>query len=425
MAERPGRGPDRQGDDQYSWLSDRQTPDSEATQAIPRTPLSADDDSTQAIPRADSGDDDATRVVPRRGETATRPAAASGGSRSGALPPPVLPPPNRGGSSAQRPPRPPRAPSGRGRTVRRVLLVLLLVWVAFLIAVPIWAWSRIEKVDAEPDTKRPEDQPGHTYLVVGSDSRQGLSEEERTELATGNAAGQRTDTIMLLHTGSGPTLLLSLPRDSPVQIPGRDTGKINSAYAFGGPRLLVRTVETNTGIAVDGYVEIGLGGFVNIVDAVGGVEVCPKAAIDDPKAGLDIKRGCQELGGPAALGYARTRATATADLQRVQNQREVVGAIADKAVSPWTVLNPWRYYQLSSAGADSLRVGEDVGPFDLARFAWAMGRVTSGGLTCTVPLASGDATWDTDLAPQMFRLVRTDRTEEIGADLCRSGGLSP
>ncbi len=300
----------------------------------------------------------------------------------------------------------------------------MLVWLAFLIAVPIWAWSRIDKVDAEPGGNRPEDQPGHTYLVVGSDSREGLSEAERKELSTGSAEGQRTDTIMLLHTGSGPTLLLSLPRDSPVEIPGSGEQKINSAYAYGGPRLLVRTVEQNTGIAVDGYVEIGLGGFVNIVDAVGGVDVCPKEAITDPKAGLKIERGCQELGGPEALGYARTRATATADLQRVQNQREVVGAIADKAVSPWTALNPWRYFSLSSAGADSLRIGEDVGPIDLGRFAWAMGRVTSGGLTCTVPLASGDATWDAELAPQMFRLVRADRTEEIGDDLCRSNGLS-
>ncbi|CAN5559539.1 hypothetical protein BH24ACT11_BH24ACT11_05910 [soil metagenome] len=307
--------------------------------------------------------------------------------------------------------------------MRRVLLAVVLVWLAFLIAVPIWAWSQINTVDAEPGGNRPEDQPGQTYLVVGSDSREGLSEQERQDLSTGSVEGQRTDTIMLLHTGSGPTLLLSLPRDSPVEIPGREPNKINAAYAYGGPSLLVRTVEQNTGVAVDGYVEIGLGGFVNIVDGVGGVDVCPQEAITDPKAGLKITRGCQELDGTEALGYARTRATPTADLQRVQNQREVVGAIADKAVSPWTALNPWRYFRLSSAGAESLRIGEDVGPIDLGRFAWAMGRVTSGGLTCTVPLASTDAAWDPELAPQMFRLVSQDRTEEIGQDLCRSNGL--
>ncbi len=304
------------------------------------------------------------------------------------------------------------------------MLTLVLVWILFLVVVPIWAWSQIDEVDATPDGERPGDQPGNTYLVVGSDSREGLSEEERQLLSTGNAEGERTDTIMLLHSGAGPTTLLSLPRDSPVEIPGEGSNQINAAYAFGGAELLVETVELNTGIRVDGYVEIGLGGFVSVVDAVGGVEVCPQEAIDDRKAGLDIDAGCQELDGPDALGYARTRDFATADLQRVQNQREVVGAIADDAASPWTVLNPWRYFQLSRAGAGSLRIGEDVGPVDLARFAWGMGEVTGGGKTCTVPLASPDATWAPEASAQMFRLIREDRTDEIGADLCQPSGLS-
>ena len=228
---------------------------------------------------------------------------------------------------------------------------------------------------------------------------------------------------MLLHTGDGPTTLLSLPRDSPVEIPGEGTNKINAAYAFGGPKLLVETVEQNTGIRVDGYIEIGIGGFVNIVDSLGGVEICPEDAIKDPKAGLDLDEGCQEADGPTALGYARTRAFAIADLQRVQNQREVVSSIADKAASPWTLLNPWRYFSLANAGSDSLAIGEDVGPIDLARFAWAMGEVSGGGKTCTVPLASGDATWDPERSEQMFQLIIDDDTDGISDDLCRPSGL--
>lgn len=383
--------------------------------------------------RTDAG---ATQAIPPQDQPA---AADSGGQAPEArgsqppLPPPVLPPPGGRGSRSTPEPKPssksgqrqPRRPKSRGKTVRRVLLTVFLLWLAFLIAVPIWAWSTIEKVDAEPAGNRPGDQPGHTFLVVGSDSREGLSEAERQELATGSVEGQRTDTIMLLHTGDGPTLLLSVPRDSPVEIPGEGGNKVNAAYAFGGPELLVATIEQNTGIRVDGYIEIGLGGFVNIVDALGGVEVCPDDAIQDPKAGLDIAAGCQELDGPNALGYARTRAFATADLQRVQNQREVVSAIGDSALSPWTLVNPWRYFQLSSAGAESLRIGEDVGPIDLARFAWAMSRVSGDGVTCTVPLAGGDASWDPELAPQLFNLVQEDRTDEISDELCRSSGLSP
>ncbi len=434
MADRPGRGSERPDDDQYSWLSD---PGSRRPDGGPAP--AQDPDATQAMPVTGDSDRRSAPAEHDAGE-ATQAMPAAQPSPSDPLPPPVLPPPGQrsaappraprgsggGGSgssgSGQRPPRRPR-PRPKGRTVRRVLLVLLLVWVAFLIAVPIWAWSTIDKVDADPSGQRPGDQPGQTYLVVGSDSREGLSDEEKQELATGSVGGQRTDTIMLLHTGEGPTLLLSIPRDSPVEIPGQGSNKINAAFSIGGPELLVATVEQNTGIRVDGYIEIGLGGFVNIVDALGGVEVCPDEAIQDPKAGLDIEAGCQELAGPDALGYARTRDFATADLQRVQNQREVVSAIGDSAVSPWTVLNPWRYFRLASAGADSLRIGEDVGPIDLARFAWAMSGVSSGGLTCTVPLASGDATWDSERAPQLFDLVRDDRTDEIDNDLCRSTGL--
>ena len=336
------------------------------------------------------------------------------------LPPPNLPPP-RGASTPSAQPR--SRPPNRARTVRRVLLALALVWLLFLVLVPIWAWSQIEKVDATPAGERPGDQPGTTYLVVGSDSREDLSAEERADLATGNAEGERTDTIMLLHTGDGPTTLVSVPRDSPVEIPGVGGSKINSAFSSGGPPLLVETVEQNTGIRVDGYVQIGLGGFVDVVDALGGVEICPDAAVRDRKAGLDIAAGCQEADGTTALGFARTRAFASADLQRVQNQRQVVSAIADKAASPWTVLNPWRYFRLASAGAGSLIIGEGMGPVDLARFAWAMGGVSGGGKTCTVPLASADATWDPELSEQMFQLIIADRTGDIGADLCQANGL--
>lgn len=320
-------------------------------------------------------------------------------------------------------------PPKRRRWWLRILLGLLLVWLVFLVAVPIWAWSKIDKVNAQPDGDRPADQPGTTYLIVGSDSREGLSPDERLALSTGDASGERTDTIMLLHTGNGAPLLLSIPRDSLVEVPGHDTTKINAAFAFGGPQLLVKTLEQDTGIRIDDYVEIGFGGFVNVVDAVGGVEVCADQAITDPKAGLTgddaIDKGCQDVGGIAALGYARTRQTfATSDIQRVQNQREVVGAIAEKAASPWSLVNPIRYFKLADAGASSLRIGDNVGPLSLVRFAWALARVSSGGgRTCTVPISDLAVHWDPDRAPQMFTLIAEDRTDDIPKSLCTPDGL--
>ena len=146
---------------------------------------------------------------------------------------------------------------------------------------------------------------------------------------------------MLLHTGSGPNLLMSIPRDSLVPIPGRGTTKINAAYAYGGAKLMVRTVEASTGIRIDNYVEIGFGGFVGLVDAVGGIEICPKEDMVDPDAGLRIKKGCQDVEGEVALAYARSRKTQQlGDLDRAAHQREVVSAVGKKAVSPWSVLNP-------------------------------------------------------------------------------------
>lgn len=358
-----------------------------------------------------------------------------------------LPPP---GLSRDRPPAAePTAGSTAGSTARqvrpgrtrrrsgprwgRVLGLLLALWVLFLVAVPLYAWSRIAKVDAEPDGDRPADQPGTTYLLVGSDSREGLDAEQREQLSTGEgdrAGGSRTDTILLLHVGDGQPLLLSIPRDSPVEIPGHGSDKINAAfnsdvYDDGGPELLVATIEANTGIRVDDYVEVGFGGFVDVVDALGGITICPREEIVDPLAGLDLEKGCQEADGATALGFARTRKTfALQDLTRVQNQRQVISSIGSAAASPWTVLNPLRYWQLASAGASSLRIGENVGPISLGRFAWTMSQINSDGLSCTVPVTTTTTSleWDPELAPRVFEAVAEDRIDDISKSMCRSTG---
>ncbi|MET0951678.1 MAG: LCP family protein [Aeromicrobium sp.] len=359
------------------------------------------------------GEDEPTRQTPRQGSS-RQPAPD--------LPPPNLPPPGRGGGrgAGAAPPRKPR----RKRPVRRIVLALLAAWIIFLIAVPIWAWGKIEKVDAEPGGDRPGDQPGTTYLLVGSDSRRGLSAEERKKLTTGNPAGARTDTILLLHTGSGPSVLLSIPRDSLVPIAGYGTTKINAAYALGGPKLLVKTIESNTGIRVDDYIEVGFGGLVKVVDSLGGVEICPKDDLKDKDSGLDVKKGCQTADGPTALAYSRNRHSfGNGDIQRVQNQREVLGSISSEAKSPWTVINPVRYAKVASGASGSLRIGENVGPVALVRFALALSSAMGGGgLSCTVPIQDLAVNWDAQRAPRMFDLIKADKTSEIGS-LCTEDGM--
>jgi LCP family protein required for cell wall assembly len=318
---------------------------------------------------------------------------------------------------------PPSTKRRRGR-LRWIIGLVVLLFLLTLVAVPLYAWGRIDKVDATPTGDRPADTPGTTYLLVGSDSREGLSAAERHKLATGNALGRRTDTIMLLHVPeSGPTALISLPRDSYVPIPGYGKNKINAAFAFGGPKLLTQTVENVTGLRIDDYVEIGFGGFVSIIDSVGGIDMCLPKAINDKKAGINLPKGCQELDGPNALGYVRARySDPLGDLGRVQRQREMIGAVAGKAVSPATFLNPVRYFNVSTAGADALTVGDNTGPFDLVRFARGMKAVSGGGgVTLTVPIADsalrtphGEAVkWDTEKAKALFRALKEDRTTSL------------
>ena len=108
----------------------------------------------------------------------------------------------------------------------------------------------------------------------------------------------------------------------------------------------MKTIESETGIRVDEYVEIGLGGLAGVVDAVGGIEICPTQNMKDKLAKLDIEKGCQEVDGATALGYARSRHTSgIGDIDRVKHQREVVAAVGDEVLSPWTFINPVRYWR--------------------------------------------------------------------------------
>ena len=225
--------------------------------------------------------------------------------------------------------------------------------------------------------QRPGNQPGQTFLLVGSDSREGLSKAEQKRLGTGSTRGQRTDTIMIVYSPpGGKPVLISVPRDSFLPIPDNGSNKINAAYAFGGPQLLVATVEQNTGLRVDGYLEIGFGGFVNIIDALGGIEMCLPKAIKDRDAHINLPKGCQTLSGVDALGYVRMRkADPRGDLGRVERQREMLAAIADKAASPASVLNPVRYWNLCNAatGGDQDRRGHLAAAGDHARPGHAQG----------------------------------------------------
>lgn len=440
MADRPSRDPEGPDEPGYDWLYGTRR---KGVGSGP-TPPDADDATRVQPPRPGPRDPEPTRMLPTvdrpRGGAASASGTASGSpsGRTRSAGPYETPPPARprsggdgsnGSSGSGRRPLAPPPPSGPPRGRRRFRLgwlkIVLAVWLVFLVAVPLVAWSKIDKVDATPSGNRPDSQPGTTYLLVGSDSREGLTRKQQLAYGVGKGQGRRTDTIMLLHVGSGPNMLMSIPRDSIVDVPGHGTTKINSAFAFGGPQLLVKTIEQSTGVRVDDYVEIGFSGFIGVVDAVGGVQICPKQAMKDKLANLDIKKGCQEVQGTRALGYARSRhVSGLGDIARAQHQREVVSAVGSKAASPWTILNPVRYYRSAMAGSDSLRVGDDTGMIATMRFAWAMTRVNGkNGLTCGVPISDLAVHWDPVRSKRMFKLIAEDRTGDVSRSLCRQSGL--
>jgi LCP family protein required for cell wall assembly len=345
---------------------------------------------------------------PRRGRPARdggpsyvgRRAAAPGEDRP--LPPHLDP---RRGTA--RPAPGPRHPRRRGRLLRRglsLLLVLLLVGLVGGLAALAYYDRRIDRVPVAAVRDEGVDPDGRdrNVLLVGSDSREGLTEEElrevRTGLKGGGNEGTLTDTVVLLHVpaGGGTPVLVSFPRDSWVEIPGADRGRINTAYQVGeregeggGPSKLVETVENVSGLQVDAYMEVGFIAFLRLTDALGGVEVNLCQPAQDVKAGIDLPAGPQRLDGGDALGFVRQReGLPRGDLDRVARQQYFLAQAARQVLSPGTLLRPDRALRLLQAVTSSVTVDEDTSTFDLARLAWRLRGAASGGLAYqTVPVS--------------------------------------
>ena len=297
------------------------------------------------------------------------------------------------------------AAAGRGRRVVKIIAALVALLLVGTIGMYFYLDSKLNRVAVFADyTGRPTASAGQNWLITGSDSRQGLTRQQENQLATGHdITGQRSDTIMLLHIGGGTPTLVSLPRDLYVDIPGYGMNKINAAFALGGPKLLAETVQNYTGLRIDHYMGIGFGGLVNVVDSVGGVNICVKHALDDPASGLHLKPGCQTLNGGQALGYVRDRHSfGASDLQRVQDQRTFLKALLSKATSPAVFLNPFTAVPTATSSAGALTVDQGTHLYQLLRVAFAL----RGPRTTTVPLAGSETTGVGDV-------LLTDRTKAL------------
>ncbi|MEZ5184737.1 MAG: LCP family protein [Candidatus Nanopelagicales bacterium] len=299
-------------------------------------------------------------------------------------------------------------------SAKRIFLTVVTVMAVYAIAVAAVFATSVTKINALPVSDV--SSSGTNYLLVGSDSRAGLSKADQKRLHTGSTEGQRTDTIMIMHIPViGAPTLVSIPRDSWVGIPGYGQGKINAAFANGGPELLITTVEQATGLHIDNYVEIGFAGVADTTDALGGVRLCPTRRYNDANSGLKVKKGCQTMDGQDALAYVRMRyADPRGDLGRVERQQEFIAAVAKKTMSPLTWLLPWRAFGAASAAGSSLTVDKSTGIVDDARLGLAMGMISLGmGTATTVPTVDGtyfvggqDAVkWDSPKALELFNSI--------------------
>ena len=251
------------------------------------------------------------------------------------------------------------APPSRSRVAVWVKRILITVLVLANLAVFYVYWQLRAIEDAVQETAQTVSDvvpaltpttPGSTdpivFLVVGSDSRANLDSIE----GFGEAAGERSDVIMLVkvYPDDGEAQILSLPRDLWVEIPGHGDSKINAAYALGGAPLLVETVRSVTGIAINHYVEVDFVGFEAIVDQLGGVVIDFDYPARDVKSGLDVQAGQQLLQGEQALAFARSRtyqeyqngrwvAVEADDFGRTARQQQLIVAILDRMKRPSSI----------------------------------------------------------------------------------------
>ena len=303
-------------------------------------------------------------------------------------------------------------PGRRGRRIALILGTVVAVLIAGTAGTYFWLDGKLNRNITLPVTSLTS--AGTNWLITGSDSRAGLSRAQIDAMHVGfNEGTLNSDSIMLLHMGSGRPVLISIPRDSYVDIPGHGWNKMNAALAYGGASLLIKTVENVTGLKIDHYMGIGFGGLVAVVNTIGGVQICLKTAINDSYSGVKLSAGCHNLNGDQALSFVRDRHSfATQDLQRIQDQRAFLSALLKKATSPGVYLDPFTALPFGSTAASSMSVDTGTSLLDLVHAASALRDPETG----TVPIAdsnyqtsAGDSVlWNKTQATELFNALKNN-----------------
>jgi LCP family protein required for cell wall assembly len=270
------------------------------------------------------------------------------------------------------------------------------------------------------------------YLLLGSDSRRGLTPEEQAQFGTDahNGGTARADTIMLvqLDPKREKAVVLSFPRDLWVQIPGRGWDKINTSFeggvGGGGPLRVARTVHRLTGLRVNHFLYVDLVGFQRVIDTLGGVEMCIPFDVQDPLSALDLKAGCQTLNGQEALAYVRTRHLpcdeAAPDLRRIARQQQFLRAVINQLLEPRELV---RAPALVEPVLGNLKRDPEL---PIADLAYLVGRLR-GLETGAVEFRAVPAVPDTVLSPgaTAISILRPDPSAGAIFGALRSGASLP
>src|ERR1700744_130265 len=280
-----------------------------------------------------------------------------------------------------------------------------------------WINDTIKRVNAGP-ADSPTSGPLN-ILVAGVDQRTGLTHHQEVMLHVGNDVSTNSDTLMLVHVSADRSrvTVVSIPRDSWVGIPGHGDSKINAAYGLGGPKLMVQTVEQATGVTVNDYVEVNFLGFVKVIDALGGVNICLPQPVDDSYSGLQLSAGEHHVDGITALAYARDRHSfATSDLARIQDQQKLLSTALANAIHSGLLANPIKLSGFISAAVSALTVDKGLNVSALADQMRGLG--TQDVRFMTVPLGNYDyqapdgevaVQWDQQAAGALFEKLKNDK----------------
>ncbi len=311
----------------------------------------------------------------------------------------------------------------RARRQRTVIVACtLLSIVVLLVATGTWALggyinSHVARVSAGT-APAPSTGPLN-ILVAGVDRRTGLTRAQQLQLHVGRVASSNSDTLMVVHVAADhrSVSVVSLPRDSWVNIPGHGMNKINAAFGLGGPKLMVQTVEQNTGLVINDYAEINFLGFVKIVNALGGVNICLPTAVDDPYSGLHMSAGKHHVNGIQALMFARDRHSfALSDFQRISDQQQLLSSLLHEAISSGTLTNPVRLSSFLHAALSAIRVDQNLNVTSLADELRTVPpnqvtftTVPIKNMNYTTPTGESAVLWDTAAASTLFNRIKTDQ----------------